>query len=99
MSEESHHETAQLKAECDALRQLRDKTEERHEKELARAACAGCMFNEYHATNYGRVVAEMVSVEDLGARAEDSLSTITYVTDDHLIYPWFYLIKHHPLWR
>ena len=80
VSEESHHETAQLTAECDALRQLRDKTEERHEKELALAARVGRMFSEYHTTNYGRVVAEMVSIEDLGVRAEDYPEAETYKT-------------------
>ena len=36
--------------------------EEKHEKDLARAARAGRMFSDYHATSYGRVVAEMVSL-------------------------------------
>ena len=38
------------------------------------------MFSEYHTTNYGRVVAEMVSIEDLGVRAEDYPEAETYET-------------------
>ena len=41
ISNEANCATAQLTAECDALRQLRETTEERHAKELARAARAG----------------------------------------------------------
>ena len=52
----------------------------KYEKELACAARAGRMFSDYHATNYGRVVAEMVSIEDLGVRAEEYPAAETYET-------------------
>ena len=78
MSNKANRETTQLTAECDALRQLRETTEERHAKELGRAARAGRLFSEYHTASYGQVVAEMVSIEELGVRAEDFSEAATY---------------------
>ena len=36
------------------------------------------MFSEYHTASYGHVVAEMVSIEELGVRAEDFPEAETY---------------------
>ena len=70
-SQEVIQALADMTAERDALRQQQILEGETHAKELARAAIAGKLFSDYHAASYGQVVAEMVTLEDMGIKAED----------------------------
>ena len=67
-----------MTAERDALRQQQILEGETHAKELACAAIAGKLFSDYHAASYGQVVAEMVTLEDMGIKAEEYPPAQTY---------------------